>query len=107
MVERLLSISGEDYLTVNIKFQEQWTGKLPTRLFVISNELPEFGDASGAIVGRFVVLMLSQSWLGKEDIELEQRLQHGLAGILNWALMGSPSWSRRAALSSPPGRATR
>ena len=32
--------------------------------------------------------MLSQSWLGREDIELELRLQHGLAGILNWALMG-------------------
>ena len=27
VVERLLSISGEDYLTVNIKFQEQWIGK--------------------------------------------------------------------------------
>jgi putative DNA primase/helicase len=31
VVERLLSISGEDTLTVNIKYKEQWNGKLPTR----------------------------------------------------------------------------
>jgi putative DNA primase/helicase len=36
VVERLLSISGEDVLTVNRKCREQWTGKLPTRLHVIS-----------------------------------------------------------------------
>ena len=32
VVERLLSISGEDRLTVNIKYREQWTGTLPRRL---------------------------------------------------------------------------
>jgi putative DNA primase/helicase len=43
VVERLLSISGEDTLTVNRKFRDQWTGKLPSRLHVISNELPRLG----------------------------------------------------------------
>ena len=49
VVERLLSISGEDMLTVDRKYREPWTGTLPTRFLVISNELPRFGDASGAI----------------------------------------------------------
>src|SRR5262249_53347282 len=40
VVERLLSISGEDTLTVNRKFRDQWTGKLSARLMVCSNELP-------------------------------------------------------------------
>ena len=71
VVERLLSISGEDTLTVNRKYREQWTGKLPTRLMVCSNELPQLGDASMAIAGRFVPLLLTRSWLGKEDHELE------------------------------------
>src|SRR5262249_26567954 len=52
VVERLLSISGEDMLTVNRKYKEQWSGKLPSRLHVLSNELPRLGDASMAIVGR-------------------------------------------------------
>jgi putative DNA primase/helicase len=88
VVERLLSISGEDTLTVNRKYRDQWTGKLPSRLHVISNELPKLGDASTAIIGRIVLLMLSRSWLGKEDHNLEAALHAELPGILNWALAG-------------------
>jgi len=88
VVERLLSISGEDTLTVNRKYREQWTGKLPSRLHVISNELPRLGDASTSIVGRFVLLLTTRSWLGREDHELEQRLHTELTGILNWSLNG-------------------
>jgi putative DNA primase/helicase len=88
VVERLLSISGEDTLTVNIKYKEQWTGKLPCRLHVISNELPKLGDASTAIVGRLVLLLTSRSWLGHEDYTLERDLRAELPGILNWSLDG-------------------
>jgi putative DNA primase/helicase len=88
VVERLLAISGEDTITVNRKYKEQWTGKLPSRFMVISNELPRLGDASAAIAGRFVALQLTRSWLGKEDIELERAIRQELPGILNWALSG-------------------
>ena len=88
VVERLLSISGEDSLTVNRKYRDQWTGKLPCRLHIVSNELPKLGDASAAIVGRLVLLMLSRSWLGQEDHGLEVALLDELPGILNWALTG-------------------
>jgi putative DNA primase/helicase len=88
VVERLLSISGEDTLTVNRKYKDQWTGKLPSRLHVISNELPRLGDASEAITGRIVLLLLTNSWLGKEDHGLEAVLFGELTGILNWALLG-------------------
>ena len=88
VVERLLSISGEDTLTVNRKYRDQWTGKLPTRLHIISNELPRLGDASTAVVGRIVLLLLTRSWHGREDHELGQRLLGELPGILNWALAG-------------------
>src|SRR6516162_2758356 len=88
VVERLLSISGEDTLTVNRKYRDQWTGKLPSRLHIISNELPRLGDASTAVVGRIVLLPLTRSWLGKEDHGLEQRLHAELPAILNWTLDG-------------------
>lgn len=48
VVERLLSISGEDTLSVDRKYRDQWTGKLTSRVLILSNELPRFGDASGA-----------------------------------------------------------
>jgi len=87
-VERLLSISGEDILSVNRKNKVHWIGKLPVRMHIVSNELPRLGDASSAIVGRFVLLLTTRSWLGKEDHELEDKLRAELTGILNWALAG-------------------
>jgi putative DNA primase/helicase len=88
VVERLLAISGEDLITVNRKYRDQWTGKLPSRFFVISNELPQLGDSSAAIAGRFVALLLTRSWLGSEDPTLEPELHAELPGILNWSLDG-------------------
>lgn len=88
VVERLLSISGEDMLTIDRKYLEPWTGTLSTRFVVISNELPRFGDASGAIAGRFVILTLTRSWLGNENTNLTDDLLEELPGILNWALDG-------------------
>jgi putative DNA primase/helicase len=88
VVERLLSISGEDMLTVDVKFKEPWTGTLPTRFVIISNELPRFGDASGAIARRFIVLSLTESWIDRENTHLTDELLTELPGILNWAIDG-------------------
>jgi len=88
VVERLLSISGEDSLTVDRKYREPWTGRLPTRFTVISNELPNLGDASGAVATRFLVLALRESWLGRENPALTAELLEELPGILVWALDG-------------------
>src|SRR5262249_34888841 len=88
VVERLLSISGEDMLTIDRKYREHWTGTLPTRFFIISNELPRFGDASGAIASRFILLTLSESWLGRENTALTDELLGELPSIFNWALDG-------------------
>jgi putative DNA primase/helicase len=96
VIERLLSISGEDAITVNRKFRDQVTVRLPTRFMIISNELPAFGDASGAIASRFIITTLVKSFLGRENIHLEQQLLAELPGILNWALEGLDRISRQS-----------
>lgn len=88
ITERLLSISGEDPLTINRKFRNPLTTQLPTRIMMMSNELPDMRDSSGALVTRYLVLTLKQSWLGKEDPALFNQLQAELSGILLWALQG-------------------
>ena len=88
LVERLLSISGEDRLTIDRKYQDHWSGNLSTRFIIMSNELPALGDASGAIANRFIVLVLEHSWLGKENTKLTDQLLEELPGILNWSLDG-------------------
>jgi putative DNA primase/helicase len=91
VVERLLCISGEDTLTVDRKFMESVTMKLPTRFMFLTNELPKLIDASGALAGRFVILRLTESFYGKEDKTLTARLLVELPGILNWSIDG---WKR-------------
>lgn len=86
--ERLLSISGEDNLTIDRKFLSAWTGRLGARFLIMTNELPRLADASGALASRFVVLTMEQSFYGKEDRGLGSRLMGELSGILNWALVG-------------------
>lgn len=88
VVERLLSISGEDTISVPRKFLPDWTGPLPTRFMVLTNELPRIEDSAGAFISRFIVLTLRESFFGKEDHELSERLMLELPGILNWALDG-------------------
>lgn len=101
VVERLLSISGEDMLTIDRKYREPWSGKLPTRFMILTNELPRFGDASGAVAGRFVILQTNTSFLDNEDTELTDRLRTELPGILRWSLVGLDRLVKRGKFTIP------
>jgi putative DNA primase/helicase len=87
-VERLLSISGEDSITIDRKYKDPWTGRLPTRFLVLTNEIPRFTDASGALASRFVILTLTSSFYGREDTALTDKLLVEAPAIFNWCLDG-------------------
>jgi len=89
--ERLLSITGEDAIDIDRKHRAAWTGQLLARFWILTNELPKLGDASGALASRFIVLVLTISFLGREDPGLTNKLFTELPGILNWAIEG---WHR-------------
>ena len=91
ITERLLSISGEDTLTIDRKYREPWTGRLGVRFLIMTNELPRLADSSGALASRFIVLILSNSFYGREDPGLTDKLMTELPGILNWSIEG---WKR-------------
>jgi len=99
--ERLLSITGEDALTIDRKYQAAWTGRLSTRFLILTNELPRLADASGALVSRFVVLVLRKSFYNKEDLGLTDRLLMELPGILNWAMVGRDRLAARGYFLQP------
>jgi putative DNA primase/helicase len=91
LTERLLSISGEDTLTVDRKHLPPVHAKLPTRFLILTNELPRVQDPSGALAGRMLTLRLTESFYGREDPGLTGRLLAELPGILLWAVEG---WRR-------------
>jgi len=105
IAERLLSISGEDTLTIDRKYREPWTGRLPVRFLVLSNELPRLADASGALSSRFILITMQRSFYGQEDLGLGDRLLQELPGILNWSLAGLERLNRRGHFIPPKSSA--
>ena len=82
-VESILSITGEDLQTVRRKNKEDWHGRLPTRLVIMTNAAPALKDATGVVASRFIALLFGQSFYGREDPELTGKLVAELPGIVN------------------------
>jgi putative DNA primase/helicase len=101
IVECLLSISGEDDQTIDRKHLPAWSGKLPTRFVLISNELPRLRDASGALTGRLIMLRFIRSFFGQEDMALFERIKPELPGILRWAIDGWQRLNQRGRFTQP------
>lgn len=71
LVERLLSISGEDAIAVPRKHKEHWHGTLGARFLILSNELPSLTDASGVIASRCILIRLRQSFRDNDVAEID------------------------------------
>lgn len=96
IVEKLLMISGEDPVTVNRKNRDELNVKLGARLMIVSNDMPDLRDTTGALASRFLPLRIRiEGFLGREDFHLKRTLADELPGILVWALDGADRlWDR-------------
>jgi phage/plasmid-associated DNA primase len=86
ITERLLMITGEDEMHINRKNKKYWNGKLSTKLLIFANELLRFQDESGALAGRCLTFRMQQSFFGREDENLTEKLLAERPGILNLAM---------------------
>ena len=103
VIERMLNISGCDDVVADRKNKEPWSGVLPGRIMVVSNELPALtGEASSALAERFIgPIELHRSFLGAEDEMLEERLRGELGSIMLWALEGYDDLCERGRFTAP------
>jgi putative DNA primase/helicase len=101
VVEILLSITGEDDQTVPRKYLSSLTTHLTSRFIISSNELPRLTENSGALVTRAIVLKFDQTFLGVEDIELEEKLIPEIPAILRWAVDGYKRLYERKKFEQP------
>lgn len=101
VVERLLSISGEDPISIDRKNRDPINVRLRTRVLLISNELPRLYDTSGALASRFLILQMTKSFLGEEDVMLERRLLAELPGIFRWAVEGRQDLAESGRFTMP------
>jgi putative DNA primase/helicase len=101
IAERILNITGEDEMLIDRKYLSAVTTRLLTRLMFVSNHVPRFSDESGAISGRFIYLKLTNSFYGKEDLDLQNKLFQELPGIFNRAVIGLKSLLKQGHFKQP------
>ena len=101
IAETILSITGEDTVNINRKYQEEWVGRLEARFVILANEMLKITNASGALPSRFIFLIMNQTFEGREDHGLEKRLLLELPGILNWSLEGLARLQQRGRFVPP------
>ena len=107
IVERLLTVSGEDALSVPRKNRLAWDGKIAARVLLVSNEIPRLADVSGALASRMIVLRFTRSFRGVENTALTDTLIAELPGILLWSLDGWDRLQKRGHFVQPEsGRET-
>jgi len=89
ITERLLSITGNDPQDIQRKYLGTIHGvTLKVRFTLFSNVLPKLSDTSAAFISRGIFLNMPNSYIGREDLGLGERLMKELPGILNWAILG-------------------
>ena len=70
--------------------------------FLITNHLPKVPADDPALWARLLVVPFDQSFLGREDRGLEERLAKDLPAVLAWAVAGWVDYQRLGSLE-PPG----
>jgi putative DNA primase/helicase len=94
-------VSGEDNIEINQKYIKAWHGTLKGRVLIFSNVLLRLQEASGALAGRFICFEMTQTFWGREDLDLTNKLLAERPGIFNLALDGYDRLRRRGSLFQP------
>ena len=69
--------------------------------FLITNHLPKVPADDPALWARLLVIPFDQSFLGREDRGLEERLAKDLPAVLAWAVAGWVDYQRLGSLQPP------
>lgn len=102
ITETLLSISGGDPQDIDRKYKETLSGyEMKCRFSIFSNLVPNLKDLSSAIVSRCIFLHMPNSYLGREDLGLLDRLKSEMSGILNWAIAGRHALNENRRIVQP------
>ncbi|MCG7548560.1 phage/plasmid primase, P4 family [Pseudoalteromonas sp. Of7M-16] len=88
VLSTIKALTGGDPITYDVKFKDAQTTVFNTRLALSTNNMPEFIDASGALVNRLMVFPFWISFAGKEDPKLREKLLAEIEGIAQWAMEG-------------------
>ena len=87
-------ITGGDTLEGRRLYQEAFTFKPQFKPWMYGNHKPEIRGTDDAIWSRVRLVPFEVSFKGREDLNLADKLEAELSGILNWAIEGCLDWQR-------------
>ncbi len=95
-------ITGGDTLEGRRLYQEAFTFKPQFKPWMYGNHKPEIRGTDDAIWSRVRLVPFEVSFKGREDLNLADKLEAELSGILNWAIEGCLDWQRHGL--QPPAK---
>jgi putative DNA primase/helicase len=88
-LEIIKTISGRDYVSINRKYLNHAPScRLTCRITIGVNDLPDLPDHARSLERRLLLLHFAQSFEGREDIHLKDKIVAEAQGIAMWALEG-------------------
>ena len=95
-------ITGGDTIEGRRLYQEAFTFKPQFKPWMYGNHKPEIRGTDDAIWSRVRLVPFEVSFKGREDLDLADKLEAELPGILNWAIRGCLDWQRNGL--QPPAK---
>lgn len=100
-VEAMLSVSGEDLVTCERKYENAVRTRLGARLMMCTNPPFAIRDTGGALSHRLLLCEMTKSFLGIEDTTLDAKLATELPGIVRLAVLALQVLSKRGRFVEP------
>ena len=106
-LQTILQISGGDPVTINPKYITSFDVYLTCRFTIAMNNLPGFSDPAKALVARSIILDFPNSYVGKEDFTLKERMKKEASEgkLINFALRGLKSLREQGKFTMPKSSA--
>lgn len=83
----LLQVVGGDVMTLRLPWgKRSITQRLPLTFMILTNEVPVFPDNAGALVRRLLAIKTPNTFVGREDYDLDAKLAEELPAFVNLAL---------------------
>ena len=88
-------LTGSDTITARRLYGEPFSFQLSGKFFLSTNHKPTIRGADDAIWRRIKLIPFNRQFLGpNRDMNLRQKLETELSGILAWAVQGCLDWQR-------------
>jgi putative DNA primase/helicase len=88
------NLTGGDIVKTRRMHQDWWSYIPTATMLLATNHLPAVRGTDVGIWSRLHVVPFTVSFLGREDLRLEEKLRAERAGILNWMVQGCLAWQR-------------